>query len=52
MEDERHKSLEACENMRKEQDDLLILLADQDTRIATYKKRLQQLGEKVRVKFV
>ena len=47
MEDERHKSLEECESIRREQEDLLVLMSDQDSKIDQYKKRLRELGEKV-----
>ena len=33
--------------LKKEQDDLLLLLAEQDSRIKSYRKRLKELGEKV-----
>jgi len=32
---------------KKEQEDLLVLLADQDTKLKTYRRRLKELGEKV-----
>lgn len=35
------------EAQRKEQEDLLMLLADQDTKVKAYRKRLKELGEKV-----
>lgn len=35
------------EKLRKDQEDLLVLLADQDSKINHYKDRLKQLGEKV-----
>lgn len=38
---------EELERLRKDQDDLLVLLADQDSKINRYKDRLRQLGEKV-----
>ena len=31
--------------MKKEQEDLLVLLTDQDTKLSSYRKRLRQLGE-------
>lgn len=49
-EEENKKSVEYEEELyklRKDQEDLLVLLADQDLKINTYKNRLQQLGEKV-----
>ena len=50
MEDEKIKMLEDAESLRKEQEDLLVLLADQDTKISTYRKRLKELGETVSLK--
>ena len=44
---ELKESQEECEGIKKEQEDLLVLLADQDTKIANYKDRLRTLGEKV-----
>ncbi|KAK2174659.1 hypothetical protein NP493_786g01119 [Ridgeia piscesae] len=35
------------ENQTKEQDDLLVLLAEQDTKMKAYRTRLKELGEKV-----
>ncbi|KAK0400052.1 hypothetical protein QR680_003328 [Steinernema hermaphroditum] len=35
------------ENLRREQDELLVLLADQDSKIRDYRKRLLELGEDV-----
>ncbi|KAK3922841.1 General vesicular transport factor p115 [Frankliniella fusca] len=35
------------DKLRKDQEDLLVLLADQDTKLMKYKTRLKQLGEKV-----
>jgi hypothetical protein len=32
---------------KKEQEDLLVLLADQDTKLKAYRKKLKELGEKV-----
>jgi Uso1 / p115 like vesicle tethering protein, C terminal region len=34
---------------KKEQEDLLVLLADQDTKLKAYRRRLKELGEKVRM---
>lgn len=34
------------DGQRKEQEDLLMLLADQDTKVKAYRKRLKELGEK------
>ena len=41
------KAVEEAESQHKEQEDLLVLLADQDSKLSTYKKRLRELGEKV-----
>lgn len=35
------------ENLKKEQDDLLVLLADQDAKIREYKMKLRELGIQV-----
>lgn len=35
------------DRLRKDQEDLLVLLADQDAKLNTYKDKLRQLGEKV-----
>ena len=35
------------ENVRKEQEDLLVLLTDQDSKLRHYKKRLKDLGQTV-----
>ena len=39
---------EELETLKKEQEDLLVLLADQDTKIDKYKARLKELGQEVR----
>lgn len=39
------------EKLRKDQEDLLELLSDQDTKITMYKERLLSLGEKVKSYF-
>lgn len=36
------------DTLKKEQEDLLVLLADQDTKIDKYKTKLKELGEQVR----
>jgi PREDICTED: USO1 homolog, vesicle docking protein-like len=41
------KALNDLDNTKKEQDDLLILLTDQDSKIREYKKKLSELGHKV-----
>ncbi len=46
-EEDRHKTLEEMEDSRKEQDDLLVLLSDQETRIKKYRKKLKELGHTV-----
>lgn len=38
---------EELETLKKEQEDLLVLLADQDTKIAKYKQKLKELGQEV-----
>lgn len=38
---------EDLETLKKEQDDLLVLLADQDGRISKFKERLKELGQEV-----
>lgn len=38
---------EELETLKKEQEDLLVLLADQDTKIDKYKKKLKELGQEV-----
>ena len=43
-----HQELkEDMETLKKEQDDLLVLLADQDTKIESYKNKLKELGHQV-----
>jgi DNA gyrase/topoisomerase IV subunit A len=34
------------DTLKKEQEDLLVLLADQDTKIDKYKKKLKELGQR------
>ena len=36
------------DTLKKEQEDLLVLLADQDTKIDKYKTKLKELGQHVR----
>ena len=43
---------EELETLKKEQEDLLVLLSDQDTKIDKYKARLKELGQEVRNKNV
>lgn len=38
---------EELETLKKEQDDLLELLADQDAKIAKFKDKLKELGQEV-----
>ena len=38
---------EEMETLKKEQDDLLVLLADQDAKIERYKVKLKDLGQEV-----
>ncbi|CAE1275452.1 General vesicular transport factor p115 [Acanthosepion pharaonis] len=42
---EKENILVDTETLKKEQEDLLVLLADQDCRIDQYKKKLKELGE-------
>ncbi|KAL4240944.1 Vesicle-mediated ER to Golgi transport protein [Mactra antiquata] len=44
---EQDKLKEELETLRKEQEDLLVLLADQDTKIDKYKTKLKELGQEV-----
>lgn len=55
-EDSMHSECNECqrltnelENVRKEQEDLLVLLTDQDSKLRHYKKRLKDLGQSVRL---
>ncbi|KAI1705381.1 uso1 like vesicle tethering protein, head region domain-containing protein [Ditylenchus destructor] len=58
---ELEQKLATCENLsdrppengtlRKEHEDLLVLLADQDNKLSYYRKRLTQLGETIYQKF-
>ncbi|XP_066430186.1 general vesicular transport factor p115 isoform X3 [Eleutherodactylus coqui] len=47
LQDEKHKLLQEVAESKKEQDDLLILLADQDQKILGLKNKLKELGEQV-----
>ena len=49
MKSEQDKSglQEELETLKKEQEDLLVLLADQDTKIDKYKAKLRELGQEV-----
>ena len=44
---ERDGAREELETLKKEQEDLLVLLADQDTKIDKYKTKLKELGQEV-----
>ncbi len=46
-EDDKRKAVEDYESVKKDQDDLLVLLTDQDAKLKTYRDRLRELGEKV-----
>lgn len=46
---EKENILVDTETLKKEQEDLLVLLADQDCRIDQYKKKLKELGELVSI---
>jgi len=47
VEVDREQVMNEMQEGRKEQEDLLVLLADQDTKLKTYRRRLKELGEKV-----
>ncbi|KAE8630875.1 hypothetical protein XENTR_v10000999 [Xenopus tropicalis] len=47
LQDENQKLKQEVTESKKEQDDLLVLLADQDQKIFSLKKRLKELGEPV-----
>ena len=49
MEDEKKELKEEMESLKKEQDDLLVLLSDQDAKIDKYKAKLKELGQEVRI---
>ncbi|XP_053393471.1 general vesicular transport factor p115-like isoform X2 [Mercenaria mercenaria] len=44
---EKDSVKEELETLKKEQEDLLVLLADQDTKIDKYKQKLKELGQEV-----
>jgi len=44
---DREQVLNEMREGKKEQEDLLVLLADQDTKLRSYRRRLKDLGEKV-----
>lgn len=46
-EGEKESVKEELETLKKEQEDLLVLLADQDTKIDKYKSKLKELGQEV-----
>lgn len=48
VEVDREQAMNEMREGKREQEDLLVLLADQDTKLKAYRKRLQELGEKVR----
>jgi len=47
VEVDREQVLNEMREGKKEQEDLLVLLADQDTKLKSYRRRLKELGEKV-----
>lgn len=47
VEIDREQTLNELREGKKEQEDLLVLLADQDTKLKDYRKKLKELGEKV-----
>ncbi|XP_019639380.1 PREDICTED: general vesicular transport factor p115-like [Branchiostoma belcheri] len=47
LSEEKKRLEEEAETASKEQDDLLVLLADQDAKIKKYRDRLKELGEQV-----
>lgn len=48
LQDEKSKLQQEVAESKKEQDDLLVLLADQDQKILALKNKLKELGEPVR----
>ncbi|GFN80981.1 general vesicular transport factor p115 [Plakobranchus ocellatus] len=44
---EYQKLKDEMETIKKEQDDLLVLLADQDAKIDKYKSKLKELGQEI-----
>ena len=47
LEADKVSQQEEADSQRREQEDLLVLLADQDSKLATYRRRLKELGETV-----
>lgn len=47
VEVDREQVMNEMREGKKEQEDLLVLLADQDTKLKMYRKRFKELGEKV-----
>lgn len=47
LEDENSEKEAELERIRKDQDDLLELLTDQDLKLTTFKNRLRELGETI-----
>jgi hypothetical protein len=47
IEVDREQMMNDFQESKKEQEDLLVLLADQDTKLKTYRQRLRQLGEQI-----
>ena len=45
--EERTVLRDELETLKKEQDDLLVLLADQDAKIGKFKDKLKELGQEV-----
>ena len=45
---DREQVMNELREGKKEQEDLLVLLADQDTKLKEYRRKLKELGEKVR----
>jgi len=52
VEVDREQVMHEMREGKKEQEDLLVLLADQDTKLKTYRRRLKELGEKVMLGFL
>ncbi|CAG2105552.1 unnamed protein product [Medioppia subpectinata] len=44
---DRHKLESELDTVRKEQEDLLVLLTDQDSKLRQYKKKLKELGQTI-----
>lgn len=47
LEAENNEKDEELDNLRKDQEDLLLLLTDQDRKLNTFKNRLRELGENI-----